>query len=118
MQIVLSKSFDAGAAISPYRIVKPGAADSAVLQGAAATDALVGVCMEVGPASGERVDIIVSGVAEVQLGGTVARGDWITSNGTGQGIATTTAANQVIGRALASGVANDIIPVLIAPGQL
>lgn len=118
MNIVLTKNYLAGAAINPYRIVKPGANDGEVIQGAAATDALIGVNMEVGPASGERVDIIQSGIAEVQLGGTVTRGQWITSDANGQGIATTTATNQVIGRALVSGVSGDIIPVLIAPGQL
>lgn len=118
MNIVLSKQYDAGAAIAAYTIVKPGAADGAILAAAAATDALIGVTMEVGPASGERADIIQSGIAEVKLGGTVTRGAWITSDASGNGIATTTATNQVIGRALIAGVSGDIIPVLLAPGQL
>lgn len=118
MNIVLSKQYDAGAAIAAYTLVKMGAADGAVIAAAAATDAIVGATMEVAPASGERVDIIQAGIAEVKLAGTVTRGAWITSDGSGNGVATTTTGNQVIGRALTAGVSGDIIPVLIAPCQL
>lgn len=112
----LNKNYTAEAAILPFTIVKFGATDGAVLQAAAATDKLVGVCEAVGPLAGERCDVVKVGIADVVLGGTVARGDAISSNASGQGIATATVGNRIIGIAETSGVAGDIIPVLLSPG--
>lgn len=115
----LTKSYQAGATINPFRIVKFGAADYEVIQGAAAADALIGVTTEVDASTGERVDVIHSGIADVKLGGTVARGALVTSDANGQGVAAAPAAgtnNGVIGRALVSGVSGDVIPVLVVPG--
>lgn len=112
----LQKSYVASAAISPFRIVKLGAADGQVTSGAAATDLLIGVCNEVGPAINERCDVIHSGIAFVEAGAAVTRGSSITSDASGRGIATTTTGNRVIGLALeAAGAAGDVIRVLIAP---
>lgn len=115
---LLNKNYLAEAAIAPFRIVKMGAADGGVLQAAAATDSLVGVCEAVGPASGERCDVVKVGLADVELGGTVVRGGPITSDATGKGVAAAPAAganNRVIGFAEVSGVSGDIIPVFISP---
>ncbi|HMN55647.1 MAG TPA: DUF2190 domain-containing protein [Ottowia sp.] len=116
---LLTKSFVAEAAINTYRIVKFGTTDDAVIQGAAAADALIGVVESVAPALGERCDVVLAGIAEVKLGGGVTRGGLVTSDGTGQGVAAAPAAganNGVIGRALMSGVSGDVIPVLLSPG--
>ena len=118
MNYLMNKNYLAGADIAPYRWVKPGAADGTVIQAAAATDAIIGASIEVAPASGERGDISHGGIVEIELAGTVTRGAWLTSDGTGKGLATTTTGNQVGGRALVAGVAGDIIPVLFAPCQL
>ncbi len=119
---ILVENFDAGAVISPYRFVQPGAADGAVIQAAAVGDPIIGVSDSLGAdAAGDRVDIQTMGVAEVELGGTVTRGDFLTSNATGQAIAAAPATgvnNSVGGRARVSGVAGDIIDVLLAPGQI
>lgn len=115
---LLNKNYLAEAAIAPFRIVKMGAADGGVLLAAAATDALIGVCEAVGPASGERCDVVKVGLADVELGGTVVRGGPITADATGKGVAAAPAAgvnNRVIGFAEISGVAGDIIPVFISP---
>lgn len=116
----LTKSYSAGGAISPNRIVKFGSNDYEVVQGAAAADALIGVTTEIDASSGERVDVIHAGIADVKLGGTVTRGGLVTSDASGQGVAAAPAAgtnNRVIGTALVSGVSGDVIPVLIAPGS-
>lgn len=121
MNSLLQKSFKAGAAIAAYRIVKLGAADNVVVQAAAATDALIGVANEVGAASGERQDVVMLGIAEVEAGGTIARGNYVTSDADGKGVAAAPATgvnNNVIGFALASAVAGDIFPVLLAPGSV
>lgn len=118
---LLTKSYTAEAAINAYRIVKFGTTDDVVIQGAAATDSLIGVVEGVAPASGERCDVVMAGIAEVVLGGSVTRGGLVTSNATGQGVAAAPSAgtnNGVIGRALMSGVSGDVIPVLVNPGSM
>lgn len=117
----LTKSYTAEAAISANRIVKVGAADYGVLTAAAVSDKLLGITTEIDAASGERVDVIHEGIADLKLGGTVARGDFLTSDASGQGVAAAPAAgtnNQIIGKALVSGVSGDVIPVLISPSML
>lgn len=118
---LLNRNYAAAAAIAAFRIVKPGAADGEVLQAAAATDALMGVCESVGPATGERCDIVKVGIADVEFGGPVTRGGPVTSDATGRAIAAAPAAGsnvRVIGYAEVSAVAGDIAPVLIAPGVM
>lgn len=118
---ILTKSYKAGAALAAYRIVKPGSADGEVLLASAVGDALIGVTNEVAAASGERQDVIQAGIAEVEFGGTVTRGDWLTTDANGKAVAAAPSAgvnNNVIGRALVSGVAGDIGAVLIAPGRI
>src|SRR5512133_80103 len=117
----IAKSYSAEGAISPCRIVKPGAADYGVLQAAAVGDKLVGITVPlVSAATGDTVDVIHDGIADLQLGGTVTRGDLLTSDATGQGVTAAPAAgtnNRVIGVALVSGVSGDIIPVLLSAGS-
>lgn len=118
---LLNKNYVAEAAIAPYRIVKFGAADGQVLQAAAAADLLMGVCESVGPAIGERCDVVKSGIAEVEFGGTVARGAAVTSDASGRAVAAAPGAGanvRIIGFAEVSAVSGDIAPVLIAPGLM
>lgn len=116
----LTKSYTAEGAISANRIVKVGANDWGVLQGAAATDSLIGISTEIDAASGERIDVVHEGIADLKLGGTVPRGSLVTSDASGQGVAPAPAAgtnNRVIGVALVSGVSGDVIPVMISLGS-
>jgi hypothetical protein len=120
MNQTMTKEFVAEAAISPQRIVKFGSTDDFMVQGAAAADAHIGVFEGYGTAAplaaaaNDRMHVTLAGIARVKLGGTVARGGPITSDATGQGVAAV-ATNRAIGHALASGVAGDVIPVLISP---
>lgn len=117
--VILNKNYVAEAAISPYRIVKQGTADGNALQAAAANDFLVGVCEAVGPAIGERCDIVKMGIADVEFGGTVTRGGPVTSDATGRAVAAAPAAGsnvRIIGFAEVSAVVGDIAQVLVAPG--
>lgn len=117
----LTKSYVAEAAVNPFRIVKFGATDGAVLQGAAVGDKLIGISTEIDAAIGERLDVVHEGIADLKLGGTVARGDFLTTDATGQGVTAAPAAGanaQIIGKAMASGVIGDIIPALVAPSML
>jgi hypothetical protein len=117
----LTKSYAPGGAISKYRIVKFGSADGAVVQAAAATDKLVGVTTALDAASTDaRVDVIRAGIAEVEYGGNVTRGDLLTADANGKAITATAAAGsnvRTIGVAEVSGVSGDIGSVLVAPGS-
>ena len=110
MNPLLTKSRNAGGAITRYRITKYGAADGEVLQAAAATDALNG-----------RVDISVNGLANVEYGGVVTRGDELTSDAVGRAVAAAPGAGSnvnIIGYAEVSGVSGDIGSVDIAKGSM
>ncbi|ARO88174.1 DUF2190 domain-containing protein [Nitrosospira lacus] len=121
MNPVLTKSFKAEAAISAYRIVKFGTADNQVVQAAAAADFSVGVSTAVAPAINERCDVVMSGLAEVEFGGTVTRGGPVTADASGKAVAAAPAAGanaRIIGFAHVSAVSGDIAPVLLAPGLM
>jgi hypothetical protein len=110
------KSFKAGAAIAKNTIVMFGADDEHVIVATAATDKLIGVALSAAAAAEEVVEVQLSGVTEVKLGGTVTRGDSVTSGAAGVGVALAAAATIKcsIGEAMASGVTGDIIPVRIS----
>lgn len=121
MQRTLVKSYIAGAAVAAYRIVKPGTADGAVIQGAAATDSLMGVSGEVAAASGERIDINQGGMPDVEFGGNVTRGGPVTADADGKAVAAAPGAGsnvRIIGFAVNSAVSGDIAPILFAPGVM
>lgn len=118
---VLTKSFTAGGAIPAYSWVKFGADDRTVVVATAATDLIIGCTTSLPADSGERVDVIAAGIAEVLLAGNVTRGALVTSNASGAGVAASPAAgvnNRVGGIAFASGVSGDIVPVLVVPHQI
>ena len=114
----LTKSYIAEGAIGAGLIVKVGAADYGVLVAAAVGDKSIGISTEIAATTGDRTDVIHSGIADLKLGGTVARGDFLTSDASGQGVTAAPAAgtnNRIIGMALIAGVSGDIIPVIVEP---
>lgn len=116
----LTKSYLAEGTITAQRIVKVGAADYGVLQAAAVGDKLIGIATEIDAASGERIDVVHEGIADLKIGGTVARGDFLTSDASGQGVTAAPSAgtnNRIVGMALVSGVSGDLIPVLLSVGS-
>ena len=118
---LLTKSFLAAIALAPYRIVKFGVDDDSVTPATADTDALVGVVDDLGADAGDRVDVHLVGVTEVEFGGNVTRGVLLTSDANGKAIAAAPAndTNQsVIGRAMVSGADGEIGSVLLAAGQI
>jgi hypothetical protein len=115
------KTYNAEGAIAPRSIVKVGANDFGALQAGAVGDFIIGVSTDIAAASGERVDVIHTGLADVTLAGTVARGTPVTSNASGLGVAAAPSAgtnNRIIGFAQISGVSGDVIPVLLSLGQI
>jgi hypothetical protein len=117
----ITKNFTAEAAVTKRRIVKLGASDTAVLLGAASTDLLIGVSTEVDAVLGETCDVRLDGIAEVEFGGAITRGSYVTSDATGRAVAAAPGAGvnaSVIGMAMVSGVAGDIGSVLLAQGRI
>lgn len=120
-QIRNHPGFVAQAAVAAFLIVKPGNADNTVVPAAAAGDDLIGTSDGLAKDIGEIVDVPSAGIGEVRLGGVVARGKPITSDAAGKGVQAAPAAGanaRIIGFALASGVADDVISYQIAPGVM
>lgn len=114
-----SKKAGADLSGSQFLIVKSNTAvEDGMVLASAATDEFIGVSMDK-PASGEWGAVAMmskGGKAPVRYGGTVARGDKLTSNASGQAIATTTAGNKVLGLAVKAGVSGDIGEVDLGAG--
>lgn len=115
----LIKNYIAETAVTKFRIVKWGTADGAVVPATAtATDALIGVVGAFGAAAGERVDVIRSGLADVEYGGTVTRGQPLMADANGKAVAAAPAAGvnaRIVGYAEVSGVAGDIGSLTVGP---
>jgi hypothetical protein len=135
----IEKSAKCTAAIgTAYTIAKFGVDDNTLSVASAETDALIGIFQHTTESAGDEVRIMMEGISRVVLGGTVTRGDRLTADVDGKAVsasshthtentgatytqnASTQAASAVntIGIALASGVAGDIIPVLLAPSMI
>ena len=119
MNSMLTKSYTAGAAIAASRFVKHGAANYAAIQATDASVAILGISEQIVAASGLWVDVIKCGLAYLELGGAVTRGNILIPDADGKGVAAVVVAGteQHVGAiAEISGAAGDIIPVLVCPG--
>ena len=112
------KTFDAEGEIAPYRICAHGSKDYAVKQATAKTDALLGTTDELGRQPNNRVDVCLDKMPEVEAGGTLAAGDPLTSDANGKAVKATTGGDRLIGFALTSESAGDLITYIHAPGTL
>jgi len=98
-------------AMAANTIVRFTANRGEVTPATAATDKIAGVLALGASAAGDMVDVAYEGVHEVVAGGTIAAGDPLTTNASGQAIVATFAAGQmrhVIGFALVPAVAGDV----------
>ena len=80
------QAFDAEAAIAAHRIVKDGGADHAVVQADDDTAAIVGVSGRSGGAAAGRVEIAREGIADIEYGAAVTRGQMLTADADGKAI--------------------------------
>ena len=115
-QVIHWAPFKAGAAIGARKIVQI-ASDGDAEQAVAATSAMVGVSGSRNVASGETVEVAISGIVEVKLGGTVDEGNWVKADANGDAIAVSADRQGTLGICVVGGVDNDIGSVLIAPGH-
>lgn len=119
------KAFTPDDDISANYIVAQGASNLSVKQGTAETDVLLGVQgnIDVDASAGDKAQVVLLGIAEVKIGGTVTRGDRITSDSAGKGVKLTdtmlqSAGCHAVGVALESGVSGDIISVFVDPQRV
>lgn len=106
------KTFTASGDIAAKRIVSIGA-DFTASQAVSGTSINLGVT-ELACAEGDAVDVIMSGIAEVEAGGTISCNDLITFDSNGKAIA---AENEdaVLGVALDGASAGELVSVRIVP---
>lgn len=117
----LTKNFTAETAVTRRRIVRFGSSDTAVVLATAVTDGLLGVSTEIDSVAGETCDVRLTGIAEVEYGGTIARGAYVTVDTQGRAVAAAPATgvnNSIVGVAVVSGVLGDIGAVLISQGRI
>lgn len=116
--------FVAAAATIAYRIAKfnDPSNGTVVALGAGPTEPLIGVFGAIAHDSGDVADVIVSGPAELELGGTVTTGQPLSSDSVGRAVALanpgTGVTNRAIAWALQPGVSGDRIKVMVAPALL
>ena len=94
-------------------IVQLGNSDDSIAQGTA-QGVPIGVATDVAAKAGEHADAILSGIAYVQYGAQVERGERLKADGVGLAVPAGDGERSV-GTALCNGVANDIGSVLINP---
>jgi len=113
--------YTATADVAGRRIVKHGAADGAAVQATASTEAYAGISAPMGAKSGQVLDVVEAGQAEVVYGGNVTRGDPLTADANGKAIKANPGAGvvaQIIGYARVSGVLDDIGTAALSRGQI
>lgn len=108
--------FKSGGTIAINRFVKQDTTqDRAVLQAAAASDQFFGTSTEAGTST-NFIGVQGYGIAKVEAGAAVSRGDQVTSDASGRAVTAATG-NNVAGKALqAAGAAGDIIEVYLHGG--
>jgi hypothetical protein len=114
-----TRTFRANGAIGWWRIVAPHASVAGdVIQAAAATAALIGVCVQPkGALTTERCDVQLAGEVMIEAGAAFAAGAMLTSDAQGRAVTAAPAAgvnNRIIGVALeAAAAAGDQCRVLL-----
>lgn len=109
---LLTKKLTAAVAIPARRIVKFGASDDLVTLATDASDLLIGVSTTIDSDEDESCDVFLAGIAPVEYGGTVTRGQLLTSDSVGRAVASSDG-DRTIGIATQSGVVGDHGFVLI-----
>ena len=116
MNPTLIKAYTAGGAVAKHRLVTWHTGDREIVQAAAADDELVGVADRLGAASGERIEIVRAGIALVEYGAAVTRGDLLTADADGKAI---TADPETVFQLATAGAAADadIVATGLKPGD-
>lgn len=118
----LVKTFVAAGTIAHRRLVTFNANDGEVAQATGPTQRIAGVLDCPGGATvGQRVDVVLFGPAEVDCGGTILPGAYVTADADGKAVAAAPSAgvnNFLAGRLLVNAVSGDIARGLVNPGLM
>lgn len=116
------QTFVASGAIGHRRQVKFTANDGEVALATAPTDVIAGVTdFPGGATNGQRIDVVLFGPADVEVGGVVTPGAGITADASGKAIAAAPGAGVnhfVSGRLLVNGAAGDIAKAFVNPHRI
>jgi len=105
MQGIYQQNRNAEGSIIAYSIVKEGASDFGALQAAGPNDAIIGVNGEIAASSTDPVDVIRLGPAFLTAGGTITRGDRLTSDANGKAV---TASESIVQTAVVGAAAGNV----------
>lgn len=108
------KTFTANGAIAAKRIVSI-AANNIVSQAASASDANIGAT-ELSCADGAPIDVVMEGIVEVEAGGSITAGTYVTADSAGKAV-TAEVTDPVFGKAMDSVSAGEYAPVRISFGR-
>lgn len=115
----VTPSFIAGAALLPYTAVKLASARNTVEQATAASHFTIGITLGEATAAGQGIAVKKSGFALVEVGaGNWAKGAFLTPTTAGKLIATTTAADKVVGFAVEAATAGELGEVYLFPAPV
>jgi hypothetical protein len=119
---LLTKGLTATTAVTKRRLVKFGAADGTCVPAVDGAAFIIGVAADIDTAVGERCSIhSIGNIADVEYGGTVARGDPLTSDASGRAVTAAPGAganSYIVGFAEVAGVIGDIGSAYICPGRI
>jgi len=79
------KTYKTSGTVEPCRFVIYSS-EGIVAQASAATDVLLGVSVAPGTTTARHLDVVLFGESELEFGGTVAAGDYITADANGKGV--------------------------------
>lgn len=104
---------DLSATTNLYCIVKVDVSnDQSIVLAAASTDPIVGVLQNLPKAKAAAL-VRHAGTTKVYAGGTITRGDTVTSDSSGHAVTTTVNKDRQLGIALSSAVSGDIVEILL-----
>lgn len=115
------QTFKATAAMAAFKAVKAGADKMHTAVAALPADKIIGIAQSAPAAAEDPVEVAINGGgAKALLGGTVAFGDFLTTNADGKFIVATGLAggDRVVAIAMQAGVLNDVIAVEVSIGSV
>lgn len=112
---VLIKSFEAGSDIGGHHFVVVQA-DGTVAQASDGSKPILGVIDRTGASSGQTVDVVLLGVAEVEAAGAISAGTEVTVNDKGQAVAVSAASDSETQSQDESGTAQGASATSVAVG--
>lgn len=99
--------------LKQYHVVMLASTAKQVKVASGGTVAVIGI-LQNDPLAGEAASVVCAGMTKAVAGAAITAGDLLTANSTGQCIATTTANNKVVGKALtAAALAGDHFELIV-----